>query len=198
MKEGIEQKFWLLKRSWKTDNKIQIVCGVLGICSVKLNDLKAKPGLKLKSPLSLSKIASKVMASKRYPKAVCAVLIHHINFHQFWKSGSWKHLFPALQKSRELTGQLNFSYPEYHEKSGALLTKGIDCSHNYTHLRMRTFTTGVCGVSSIAWKACARSNETIFKIPLVEDWIDKQSVQVMTLESVRWIELDLYWKWGIY
>lgn len=59
MKEGIEQKFRLLKRSWKTDNKIQFVCGVLGICSVKLNDLKAKTRLKLKSPLSLSKIASR-------------------------------------------------------------------------------------------------------------------------------------------
>lgn len=29
MKEGIKQKFRLLKRSWKTDNKIQFVCGVL-------------------------------------------------------------------------------------------------------------------------------------------------------------------------
>lgn len=70
MKEGIEQKFRLLKRSWKKDNKIQFVCGALGICSVELNDLKPKPRLKLKSPLSLSKIALKVMASKKYPKAV--------------------------------------------------------------------------------------------------------------------------------
>lgn len=82
MKEGIEQKFRLLKRSWKTDNKIQFVCGALGICSVELNDLKPKPRLKLKSPLSLSKIALKAMASKKYPKAVlrCA---YHINFNQF-------------------------------------------------------------------------------------------------------------------
>lgn len=29
IKEGIEQKFRLLKRSWKRDNKIQFVCGVL-------------------------------------------------------------------------------------------------------------------------------------------------------------------------
>lgn len=57
-----------------------------------------------------------------------------------------------------------------------MLTKGIDCSHNFIHLRVRTCTTGVCGVSSDAWKACARSNETILKIPLVEDLIDKQSV----------------------
>lgn len=72
MKEGIEQKFRLLKRSWKKDNKIQFVCGVLEICSVELNDLEVKPRVKLKLPLSLSKIALKKMTSKKkkYPKAV--------------------------------------------------------------------------------------------------------------------------------
>lgn len=44
------------------------MCGVLGICSVELSDLKVKPRVKLKSPLSLSKIASKVMTSKKKKK----------------------------------------------------------------------------------------------------------------------------------
>lgn len=90
------------------------MCGVLGICSVELSDLKVKPRVKLKSPLSLSKIASKVMTSKKkinIRKLFCAVLIHHINFHQFLKSDSWKHLFTVLQKLRELTDQLYHGSP---------------------------------------------------------------------------------------
>lgn len=60
MKECIEQLFRPLKRYWKKDTKIQFVCGVPGISSVKLNDLKTKPRLKLKSQLTLSKIALNV------------------------------------------------------------------------------------------------------------------------------------------
>lgn len=74
MKEGIEQKFRLLKRSWKKDNKIQFVCGVLEMCSVELNDLEVKPRVKLKLPLSLSKIALKKMTSKKKKSESCLAL----------------------------------------------------------------------------------------------------------------------------
>lgn len=69
-----------------------------------------------------------------------------------------------------------FSYPEKSTMTGRLLTKSIDCSHNLTHLRVRTSTKGICGVSSLAWHKCAKSNETRLTLPFVEDLIDKQSV----------------------
>lgn len=84
------------------------------IFSVELNDLEVKPRVKLKLPLSLSKIALKKMTSNDRP------------------------VEPWLP------------YPEYNEKGGALLTKGIVCSHNFTHLRVRTCTTSVYGVLSDA------------------------------------------------
>jgi hypothetical protein len=37
------------------------------------------------------------------------------------------------------------------KSTGSLLAKSIDCSHNLTHLRVRTSTTGICGVSADAW-----------------------------------------------
>ena len=49
------------------------------------------------------------------------------------------------------------------KSTGSLLAKSIDCSHNLTHLRVRTSTTGICGVSADAWHKCAKSNETILK-----------------------------------
>ena len=62
------------------------------------------------------------------------------------------------------------------KSTGSLLAKSIDCSHNLTHLRVRTSTTGICGVSADAWHKCAKSNETILKKSFVEDLLDKQSV----------------------
>lgn len=118
------------------------------------------------------------MASKKYPKAVLRCAYTSYKFQSVLKKWQLKAPIPCPTEIQGVDQpvELWFPYPEYHEISGALLTKGIDCSHNFTHLRVRTCTTGVCGVSPDAWKACARSNETILKIPLVEDLIDKQSV----------------------
>jgi hypothetical protein len=69
-----------------------------------------------------------------------------------------------------------FSYPEKSDATGQLLCKSLDCSHNFTHLRVRTSTVGLCGISSQAWKECAKSVETNLTLPLVDDLIDKQSV----------------------
>ena len=80
-----------------------------------------------------------------------------------------------IQGVNELTDLL-FSYPDLHEKTNHLSAKGLDCLHDFTHLRVRTCNTGVCGDSPEAWKTCVRSNETIFKIPLIKNLLDKQSV----------------------
>ena len=69
-----------------------------------------------------------------------------------------------------------FSYPELNSNTGELLARNLDCSHNLTHLRVRTCTSGIGNIRNDGWKACARSNETHLKVPLVEDLIDKQSV----------------------
>lgn len=118
------------------------------------------------------------MASKKYPKAVLRCAYTSYKFQSVLKKWQLKAPIPCPTEIQGVDRpvELWFPYPEYHEISGTLLTKGIDCSHNFIHLRVRTCTMGVCGVSSDAWKACARSNETILKISLVEDLIDKQSV----------------------
>jgi hypothetical protein len=69
-----------------------------------------------------------------------------------------------------------FSYSEESEAFGYWLCKSIDCSHNLTHLRVLTSTVGMGGISSGGCKECAKSNETMLIIPMVEDLIDKQSV----------------------
>lgn len=71
------------------------MCGALGICSVELNDLKPKPRLKLKSPLSLSKIALKVMASKKYPKAVLRCAYTSYKFQSVLKKWQLKAPIPC-------------------------------------------------------------------------------------------------------
>lgn len=111
MKENIEQKFRLLKRSWIKDNKIQFVCGVLGICSVELNDLKPKQRVKLISPLSLSKIALKVMASKKYPKAVLRCAYTSYKFPSVLKKWQLEAPIPCPTEIQGVDRQLNYGSP---------------------------------------------------------------------------------------
>jgi hypothetical protein len=178
MKDDIDKTFQLFKKSWKKDNKIQYISGLLGLCSVDINVFVAKPRVKLKSPASLSKIVTKVMASKKYPKAVLRCAYTAYIYPSILKKWQDEAPIPCPTEIHGVDQLIEswFSYPEINVNTGELLAKGIDCSHNFTHLRVRSCTSGLCGVSSDAWKACARSNETILKFPLVEDLIDKQSV----------------------
>ena len=173
----IEKQFQIFKKSWKQGEKVKYMCGILGISSVEINTLVQKR-VKVKSPLPLSKLATKVLTTKKFPKAVLRSAYTAYTFPT--KLTTWQSKAP-IQCPTKIRGMEKpiecwFSYPELHDGTKELLAKGIDYSHNFTHLRVRTCTTGICGVSSEAWKACAKSNQTILKTPLVEDLIDKQSV----------------------
>ena len=173
----IDKQFQVFKKSWKKDEKVAYMSGILGISGMETINVVQKR-VKLKTPLSLSKLATKVLSAKKFPKVVLRSAYTAYTFPT--KLSVWQGKAP-IQCPTKIQGidkpvEYWFSYPELHEGTTELLGKGIDCSHNFTHLRVRTCTTGICGVSAEAWKACARSNQTILKIPLVEDLIDKQSV----------------------
>ena len=126
----------------------------------------------------LSNLCIKILRAKSYPKAVLNVAYASYLFykrHLDWQMNS------PISQDVQIEGFENdipfwYSYPEIHSKTGELLFKSIDCSHNLAHLRVRTCTTGTAGVKSDGWKACAKSNETSLSPALVEDVIDKQRV----------------------
>jgi hypothetical protein len=100
-------------------------------------------------------------------------------------------LLPTKVEGTDTCIEYWFALPEQNRKTGKLVCKSIDCSHNFTHLRVRTCSGDILGISPEAWKACAKSGQTKLSLPLVYDVIDKQSVPNarthFSLEVEKWM-----------
>ena len=171
----IPQELRRLRKSWKKDKKVDYLAGIFGYKS--LPDVEPRTSRR-KNPSSLQKLAMQTIQSKRYPKLALRAAYARYQFNSSLCDWQAKSPFacPVQIEGVDETIPFWFSYPEKSEASGDLLCKSLDCSHNFTHLRVRTSTVGLGGVSSCAWRECAKSNETDLTLPLVEDLIDKQSV----------------------
>lgn len=155
--------------------KVDYLAELFGLITVPAQNSRV---LRLKSPSSLKQLSTKVIQSKRYPKL--ALRFAYVKYLFPFALLEWQSekpfSCPMQVEGIAETIPFWFSYPENNTASGSLLCKSIDCSHNLTHLRVRTSTVGFCGISSQAWRECAKSNETSLTLPFVEDLIDKQSV----------------------
>ncbi|KAK3085496.1 hypothetical protein FSP39_004241 [Pinctada imbricata] len=126
----------------------------------------------------LCTMATKMLRGHQVPKDVIAIAYAQYVFYE--ERRNWYDSSP-IKNGLQLHGfedEIPFWYslPEYNEHTESVMTKSIDCSHNFTHLRIRTATTGICGVNSKAWHECAKSNSTNLNISMVADLLDKQSV----------------------
>lgn len=169
------------RKSWKKDDKVCYVCKMFGVevpSTVSTKPSQSRTRTKLKNPLPLKTISKRMIQTKAYPKANLRIGYSAYLFEKKLREWQNESPFPCPAKIEGICEDIKywFSYPEKSTMTGRLLTKSIDCSHNLTHLRVRTSTKGICGVSSLAWHKCAKSNETRLTLPFVEDLIDKQSV----------------------
>jgi hypothetical protein len=164
---------------------------------VEVNHPKAT---RKKTVPKLSNLCVKKLRAKSYPKAVLNVAYASYLFTKRFVEWQQNSVISTDVKIEGFEDEIPFwySYPEIHAKTGELLPKSIDCSHNLTHLRVRTCTTGIAGVTSEGWKACAKSNETNLNLALVDDVIDKQSVPNarthFSLEVENWLRDNGYHK----
>jgi hypothetical protein len=162
-------------KSWRKPQKIDFFAEIFGLTTVPTE----RPNLsRMKNPKPLKELSVKILQSKQYPKLVLRSAFAKYAFSFALSEWQSEAPFPCPMQIEGIEEAIPFwfSYPERSTATGNLLCKSIDCSHNFTHLRVRTSTTGFCGISSHAWKECAKSNETSLTLPHVEDLIDKQSV----------------------
>ena len=151
-----EHQKWLEKVSLKSDTKRR----------------------RVRSPQSLSKLCLKTIQSRKVPNAVLnAAYASYIypEEHQKWLEKVSLKSDIAI-KGHESDIQYWYSFPDMNCVTHKFIGNSIDCSHNFTHLRVRSCTTGIGDASPAAWKAVAESNETHLNIALVEDLLDKPSV----------------------
>ena len=163
-----------VSKSWNKEKKVLLLRGMLGI-DLSYVDINPRKAQRRKKVPKLSNLCIKILRAKSYPKAVLNVAYASYLFYK--RHLDWQ-LNSPISQDVQIEGFENdipfwYSYPEIHSKTGELLFKSIDCSHNLTHLRVRTCTTGIASVKSDGLKACAMSNETSLSLALVEDVIDK-------------------------
>jgi hypothetical protein len=130
-------------------------------------------------PLTLRKLSLKAILSKSYTKSARSASYVSDIFPNELENWMRKCPFQNPVKVEGLEDVIPYWYAHSERReNGHLLTKRTDCSHNLTHLRIRACTKGIRGVSSIAWRKCAKYRETFLSLPIVEDIIDKQRSQV--------------------
>ena len=178
LRKSYPKQFQMFKKSWRKDDKIKLFGNLFGLSELKDDERVTTKKLRIRTPAKLQQLCFRIIKSKQYPKAVLTCAFASYTYPK--KLTEWQNSFPVAKSVRiknvETEIPFWFSYPETSESTGYLLAKSIDCSHNFTHLRVRSCTTGICGISPYAWKACAKANQTPLTVPLVEDLIDKQSV----------------------
>ncbi|VDI64590.1 Hypothetical predicted protein [Mytilus galloprovincialis] len=169
------------RKNWKKDDKVGYVCTMFGVevpSTVSTKPSQSRTRTEPKNPLPLKTLSKRMIQTKAYPKANLRIGYSAYLFEKKVREWQNESPFPCPAKIEGICEDIKywFSYQEKSTMTKRLLTKSIDCSHNLTHLRVRTSRKGICGVSSVAWHKCAKSNETRLTLPFVEDLIDKQSV----------------------
>jgi hypothetical protein len=166
-----------MRKSWTKSEKAALLNYLLGNTSNHLSQRQLKPSTK-KSASCLKSLTLNVLKSRKIPKDILCTAYAQAVFPEKLRYWQTLHSVPEMVQIGDYDDENIqwFSVPESSKQSKSLLAKSVDCSHNFTHLRVRTSTTGILGVPADAWKACARSNETQLKISMVEDLLDKQSV----------------------
>ena len=163
----------VLRKSWNKEKKVDCI-----ICIVNNEIYTTTKRVKPKSPARLAKMCEKVINSRKIPKAILnaayASYIYGTELKTWKENASLKPETVLFGHEEEIA--FWYSYPENSTANQYLLGNSIDCSHNLTHLRVRSCTTGIGNVTPNAWKAVAASNETHLNIAFVEDLLDKQSV----------------------
>ena len=164
-----------MRKSWNKPKKVFVLNTIFGNTQTDPVCVQKK---RLRTALSLKILATKEIRSRRIPKEVVAVAYAQYIFPKERDTWIEQSCVPKDMKIEGFDSEIPywFSLPEVSTQTGSLLTKGIDCSHNLTHMRVRTSTTGICGVSPHAWKECAKSKETDLHPAIVDDLLDKQSV----------------------
>lgn len=163
----------VLRKSWKKDKKIDLIRHVYNQARDPLVASKRK-----KNPPRLSSLCEQIIKSQKMPKSILNVVyatyIYDIEY-QAWVSKLPQVPLPRLKEgNRDPLVQFWYSFPE--QICDQFIGKGTNCSHNLTHLRVRSCTTCIAEVSNKAWISAAKSNETCLNSALAEDLIDKQSV----------------------
>ncbi|XP_033725248.1 uncharacterized protein LOC117315212 [Pecten maximus] len=185
-----------MKLSWKKTKKVDLLCALIDHTPITESEFTRKQPKKYIS--TLASLCKKAITKKTFPKSVLCAAYASYTFPKDFKEWQAKSPIDAgIQiEGFERCVPFWYSFPELNETTGELLAKSIDCSHNLTHLRVRTCTTGIAGVSSDGFKACARSNETPLSLPLVEDLVDKQSVPnartQFSMEVEKWLSANDY------
>ena len=164
-----------VRKTWKKEAKVNLLSSFLH--NEEVNTVsRSERRIKRKTPQSLSKLC--INQCKKVPKAVLnAAYASYIYRDELIK---WNTNAPiksnTIIQGHEEELPFWYSYPNNNPATEHVMGNSIDCSHNLTHLRVRSCTTGIGSVSSDAWKAVAASNETRLNVAFVEDLLDKQSV----------------------
>lgn len=197
IKDELPNNVRVFKKSWRKPQKVSFVCGLLGLQEIPEELLMKPRRLKRRNPFTLRQLATKTIKAKSYPKLVLSVAYASYIFpgeKEKWQKNA-PFQSPTLVQGLDVVIPYWYAYPET-RKNGSLIAKGTDCSHNLTHLRVRTSKTGIRGISPDAWRECAKSRETLLSVPLVEDLIDKQSVPNarthFSWEVESWMRLNGY------
>jgi hypothetical protein len=165
----------VLRKSWNKTKKSELLKRLL---NGGIHPIAEKKTTRRKNVPSLSSLCERVIRSKKMPKSILNTVYASCIFDSEYEN--WKkkmHSIPLpdiLVKSGERSVPFWYSYPE--KMNSDVVGKSIDCSHNLTHLRVRSCTTGIGSVTPEAWKRISKTNETKLNPALVEDLIDKQSV----------------------
>ena len=148
-------------KSWKKEKKVSVIFGFVNNVASPIESSNKRR--KMRSPESLSKLCIKTMQSRKLPKAVLNVAYASYIYpeeHTKWLEQASLNSDIAI-KGHESDIQCWYSFPVMNSASQSLFGNSIDCSHNFTHLRVRCCTTGIGDTSPAAWKAAAESNETL-------------------------------------
>ena len=165
----------ILRKSWNKTKKSELLKHLI---SGDKNPLPEKKKSRRNNIPPLSSLCERVIRSKKMPKSILNIVHASCTYDSEYENWKGRMSPVPLPDIFDLSGERSipfwYSYPE--RINNDIIGKSIDCSHNLTHLRVRSCTTGIGNVSPEAWIKVSKTNETKLSPALVEDLIDKQSV----------------------
>jgi hypothetical protein len=161
-----------LRKSWNKTKKSELLKRLL---NGDIHPRVERRNIRRKNVPSLSSLCERVKRSNKMPKSVLNTVHASCTFDDEYEN--CKKTMPPIplpdlcDDSGERSVPYWYSYPE--KMNNDIVGKSIDCSHNLTHLRVRSCTTGIGNVTPEAWIKVSKTNETKLNPALVEDLIDR-------------------------
>ena len=157
---------------------IQIFCP-LTATSTTSQEAPPENTISVQGITKLKSLCRKVLMAPEYPKtflqiAACKMAHRH-------KVKEWEDACPIdMQVHVEGTDFIHelFCYPEWNESRNQLMFLTLDCNHALTNLRSQISSHSFKGVSKHAFLAVSKHDNTILSRAIVEDILDRQSVQL--------------------